>query len=293
MSCRRTPRPRVAYPALFVALALAAALAGALVLAVARTTGPGLRADRSAAAAGVAPTSHPRVHEASTRLMNTVDVTSLALVGGAIALLALLRRRVAEALAALVVILGANVTTQALKAPLGELVDRTAATAAASFPSGHATVAMSLALASVLAVAGAATPLAALAGAGYAAAVGTALVALGVHYPSDVAGGYLVAATWAALAAAAVAVLRRGASEPARLTRADALGGGAAAVLLVTATFVVIAVAADRYDALVAYSRLHTSFFAASAGLAAASVTIVVAFAALLRGSRRAPPDAR
>src|SRR5207237_6468526 len=75
----------------------------------------------------------------------------------------------------------------------------------ASFPSGHATVAMALALAVVVVSPRVLRAPLAVAGAVYAAAVGISLVALGWHYPSDVLGGFIVAAAWSA---AAVAVLR-------------------------------------------------------------------------------------
>ena len=68
--------------------------------------------------------------------------------GGAIVLLALLRGRPRLAVAAGVVLLGANLTTQVLKETFDrpDLVLGWAAEPGA-FPSGHATVAMSLAMA--------------------------------------------------------------------------------------------------------------------------------------------------
>ena len=99
------------------------------------------------------------------------------------------------------ILLGANVTTQLLKPALAD--PRAASTCTASrsiypgsWPSGHSTASMSLALCCVLVVGPRLRPLAALLGAGYAIAVGYALVALGYHLPSDVLGGYLVAATF-------------------------------------------------------------------------------------------------
>ena len=66
---------------------------------------------------------------------------------------------------------------------------------------------MSLALCLVLVVGPRLRPLAALAGAGYAIAVGYSLVVLGYHLPSDVLGGFLMAATFTLLGAAALAAL--------------------------------------------------------------------------------------
>src|SRR5215210_3393388 len=68
---------------------------------------------------------------------------------------------------------------------------------AASLPSGHATAAMSLAIAAVLVVPAGARLLAGLAGAALALAVGLSVMISGWHFPSDVAAGYLLAAGWA------------------------------------------------------------------------------------------------
>jgi len=66
---------------------------------------------------------------------------------------------------------------------------------------------MSLALCAVLVAGPRARVLAAMLGAGYAVAVGYALVALGQHLPSDVIGGYLVAATFVLAGVAALDLL--------------------------------------------------------------------------------------
>ena len=61
---------------------------------------------------------------------------------------------------------------------------------------------MSLALASVLAVSGSMRPAVAALGALFAVAVSYSFLTLGWHFPSDVFGGFLVAATWTLLAIA-------------------------------------------------------------------------------------------
>ncbi|MDQ3676682.1 MAG: phosphatase PAP2 family protein, partial [Actinomycetota bacterium] len=71
-----------------------------------------------------------------------------------------------------------------------------------SWPSGHATAAMFLALVAILVAGPRLRPIAAVLGVGYALAVGGALVALGGHLPGDVLAGYLVAAAFTALGAA-------------------------------------------------------------------------------------------
>ena len=186
------------------------------------------------------------------------------------------------------VLLGANVTTHVLKPGLGRL-DPLGAEAArdlvGSFPSGHATVAASLGLALMLVVPRRLVWLAALLGLGYAAGVGAALLALGWHYPSDVAGGYLVATAWAGAAAAVLAWRDR--RPPPRRRRplryrpsvrvgAAVLGGAALVFLvLVTAAFI------ERPD-LVQLARLRTLFFVAVGCLAALSALVFASVAALL-----------
>jgi membrane-associated phospholipid phosphatase len=113
---------------------------------------------------------------------------------------ALLRGRPLDALAALAVVAGANVTTQVLKVLLAhpryqpvlgyDQLDPIA------FPSGHATAAASIAIAYLFVVPREARAATALIGAGFAVAVGLSIVVLSWHYPSDVLGGYLVAAGW-------------------------------------------------------------------------------------------------
>jgi membrane-associated phospholipid phosphatase len=63
-----------------------------------------------------------------------------------------------------------------------------------SWPSGHATAALALVLAALIVAPAGLRGLVAAAGLGFAAVVGVAVVGLGWHFPSDVAGGYLIAA---------------------------------------------------------------------------------------------------
>jgi membrane-associated phospholipid phosphatase len=70
-----------------------------------------------------------------------------------------------------------------------------------SFPSGHTTVAAALALTAVLIAPGRSRPLVAAVGALFAGGVALTRLYLGVHYLPDVAGGFLVAASAAQLAA--------------------------------------------------------------------------------------------
>ena len=113
------------------------------------------------------------------------------------------RRRGRPALGAgiAVLLVGSAVMTQALKHALAQqrLVDWLGSNQVgdASWPSGHATAAMALALAGVLVARPGHRRVAVAAGAAFAAAVAVAVLALAWHFPSDVLGGFLVAAAWA------------------------------------------------------------------------------------------------
>lgn len=74
----------------------------------------------------------------------------------------------------------------------------------ASWPSGHATAALSLAWCAVLVAPPMLRRTLALLGAIFALAVGVALLILAWHMPSDVLGGYLLATLWVSLAVAAL-----------------------------------------------------------------------------------------
>lgn len=110
------------------------------------------------------------------------------------------RRR--EVLAALVVVAGANLTTQLLKTTFEHARHKAFEHGIElpwpdSFPSGHTTAAAAIAVALLLVVPAARRQTAAVAGVAITAAVGFSVVILGWHYPSDVLGGLLVVGAWA------------------------------------------------------------------------------------------------
>jgi membrane-associated phospholipid phosphatase len=133
-------------------------------------------------------------------LLDTVSVAVVAAACLAVAAIALARRRPRVAIAAVVLIGGANGTTQVLKKLVFDRPDFGVTDAFAnSLPSGHTTVAASIVCALILAVGPAARPLVAVIGAAYTAATGVAVVIVAWHRPSDALAGALVAAAWAAL----------------------------------------------------------------------------------------------
>jgi len=201
--------------------------------------------------------------------------------------LALLRRRPLMALLVPVILGGANLTTQLLKPALADVrlieLQGVGTVYPGSWPSGHATAAMSLALCLVLVVGPGLRVAAAPLGAGYAIAVGYALVALGWHLPSDVLGGYLVAATFTLLGAAALAALE--ARHPAHAGAArrapvsvPALATGGAALLALGGAVLLVAAPGVTLNALE-----HPTAMAAAIGIGALGLVLTAGLAAALR----------
>ena len=208
-------------------------------------------------------------------------------IAAAIVCVALLRRRWLMAAVVPAILLSANVVTQLLKPGLADLriVPGVEASYPGSWPSGHATASMSLALCLVLVVGPRLRPLAALVGATYAIAMGYALVVLGHHLPSDVFGGYLVAATFALLGTAALAALEarrpaqapRAANPPPALS-APALTAVAALVLAVAAVAVLVEAPGAPVNAL-----QHPTAVLTAVGIAALGLALTAGMARLLR----------
>ncbi|MGZ4596583.1 MAG: phosphatase PAP2 family protein [Actinomycetes bacterium] len=149
-------------------------------------------------------------------VLSVVSVPSIALSLGVFAAVALKRSRPDLAVAAAVTVVGANLTTQALKMFLER--PNVGLGSNNSFPSGHMTVVTSLAVAAVLVSPRRLQPV--VAGLGLVAAGATAMgaVALGWHRPSDIAGAGLVVVGWAAAAGALLPGRRAAAARPSRHT---------------------------------------------------------------------------
>jgi membrane-associated phospholipid phosphatase len=146
-------------------------------------------------------------HTFAAAFVNLGDLGALLVMLAAVCAIGLGFGRRREVLAAVVLVAGANVTTQVLKSVLEHA--RTKAFEHGwelpwpnSFPSGHTTAAASIAVALLLVVPPAYRLLAAGVGVALTGAVGLSVVILGWHYPSDVLGALLVVATWGLCAVA-------------------------------------------------------------------------------------------
>ncbi|MPZ27221.1 MAG: phosphatase PAP2 family protein [Micromonosporaceae bacterium] len=184
-------------------------------------------------------------------VLGAVTVLSVAGAIVAIGFFALLRGRVVLAAASTLLVVGANLTTQLLKHAAARPdygIDLERVGAGNSLPSGHATVAASVAVALVLVLPERLRGPAALLGAGYTGVAGVATLSADWHRPSDAVAALLVVGGWAAFAGLVLVALQRGPSG--RGPGWPSRGGGAGhphrrvVGLLVVAGFGLLAVAA-------------------------------------------------
>ena len=273
-------------------LVLAAASAfGAFVVWLAAFHLPGGRGLDGAALEAFTGVARPPLTPRINGLAGLADPWPFAFVATALVATALLRRRWLMAAVVPLILLSANLVTQLLKPGLADLrvvdVRGALATYPASWPSGHSTAAMSLALCLVLVVGPLVRPLAALVGAGFAIAVGYSLVVLGFHLPSDVLGGYLVAATFTLLGAAALAVAEArwpAAAAAARAARPPAvLSAPALALLAFGCGAVVVLALAIRAPDTTADIMEHPVAVLAGIGIAVLGLALTTGLARLLR----------
>ncbi|MEV6493287.1 phosphatase PAP2 family protein [Actinoplanes sp. NPDC051633] len=175
---------------------------------------------------------HERATDVMERTLNGTSLAGLVLVCLAVGLIGLIRRRLDLAVAAGVMVLGANLTTRLLKTALPR-PELDGFPAPNSFPSGHMAAAASVAFALMLVLPGAIRGAVALIGAGYVSVIAVATVWAEWHRPSDTIAALLIVLAWGA----AVAFLLRlwrfrrpGALDrPSRLTTVLFVAGGAIA----------------------------------------------------------------
>jgi membrane-associated phospholipid phosphatase len=284
---RRSPRN-----ALFGALVFVGALL--LTWAISSQTSIGSWLD-TAALSGFADLSRPRLVPTLNAIASLAHPESYALLGAALCALALARERPRIALAIPLILLAASGTTELLKqlfaeprfiatlGPSGQIAD-------ASFPSGHATASMALALCGVLAVGPRLRPLAAAVGAAFAIAVTYSILILQWHFPSDTLGGFFVAGGWTL--AGVAALWKADQRWPARTGR-DALRArvAIAPAAVVAPTGVALAgtllcagaIALARPHAALAFANLHTVFVAGALAIGALGMALAIGLALALR----------
>ena len=235
------------------------------------------------------------------RIATLCNPAQAGIIAALLAAVGLLRGRPRLSLAVIGLLGATSISSQLLKALLaypryGGVVDG-AHVDPAAFPSGHATAAMSLALAGVLVVPPRARPLAAVLGAAFVITISFCIISLGWHFPSDVAGGFLLATGWALIIAAGLRYANERWPEHAGRTRVTAtlqrvadgaatLGTAALALLVVAGVVLVGAtLVLTRPSDLVDFADEHTALVAVGAGLALAAAVLLGGVTAALRRS--------
>lgn len=226
--------------------------------------------------------THTRIDSLAARIVSLFEPNPYIYLVLGVLVVALLRGRPRIVLAVGVIVLGANVTTELLKhvvaAPRpGSLFDGEVSWLPThSWPSGHSTAVMSLVLASVLAVPARLRPAVAALGGALAVAVGYSLLVRLIHYPSDVVGGFLVAAVWALCAVAALMAAER--RWPSRQPGSDRVSMraalGAPGAVIGGALLVGGILAVSGPHDVVAYARAHEAFVLGAAVVAALSLAL-------------------
>jgi membrane-associated phospholipid phosphatase len=268
-------------PRLTLAAAIAFTVAAAALWLVTFRTAMGARVDATIMT-GFLGLRGPRIDRLADAVVHLADPTPFALATVAIVTVAMVRRRPWLAGMAGVVLIGANATTQALKALTAEPRLASAVTGghvdAASWPSGHATAAMTMALCALVVVPSRwRAPVAAIGGV-FTIVVGYSVLVLAWHLPSDVLGAFCVAGVWTMLGITAATTLERR-QAPDRPVRLQAtLGPAAAPGVAVAAALAGAALA--RPDAALAYATGNTTFVVGAAAIGSAVLAVTAAIAA-------------
>lgn len=277
----RRPGPPLALAALG---AVALAITGVLTYVV-----PAARVQDNAALQGFVALNRPRLTPWLDFVAHLANPGPYALIGLALFGVALGRRRFRVAVAVPIVLVATGATTELLKHAFAsprldawlpwQIAD-------ASWPSGHATASMTLALLAILVSPQRLRPVVAVVGGGFALAIGYAVLALHWHFPSDVFGGFLVAGTYTLLAIAAVnAAERRWPTHPPAEEAPRRIDVTAALGLALLGALAAVAMALQRPEAVADFARGHTTFVAVAAVIAALGLSLT----ALVAAGTRAP----
>jgi membrane-associated phospholipid phosphatase len=230
-----------------------------------------------------------RMDDVVTTVLNTISALSLAIATAVVGFIALIRRRIAVAFGAMFLIVGANVTTQVLKHVISRPevgVDLERAAAGNSMPSGHTTIAASVAVALLLVLPARLRGFGAVAGAVLTAVAGVATLSAGWHRPSDAVAALLVVGVWACVTGLFVVMWRRdGDLDRAPPDRFVVLALGACGLALLAGAGLAMALTnqvlstppaeLSRYRLLAAYAG-GAAGIAGAAGLVLASVLVTV-----------------
>lgn len=237
--------------------------------------------------------STPGVDRVAQAVATVCDPHPFVIWSALVILVAVLRRRPRTAVAVAVVLMGANVTTQLLKPALAQhrysdLLSSYHQVGSVSWPSGHATASMSLALCAVMVAPARWRPRVAALGGAFVVAVVFSFLTLHWHYPTDVLGGFLVAATWTLVVVAALWWAearwpqRTTPSSPPRLAETLAPAGVAGLAAVVLLAVVLLA----RPVEVLTYVDDHTAFVVGAAAIGVLALALASGLALMLRAPR-------
>ncbi len=207
--------------------------------------------------------------------------------------IALLRGRPRVAVALAVLLLGANESTEVLKPLLTGSRDHVPGLylTHSTWPSGHATASMSLALAMVISVPARRRPLVGAVMAAFCVAIVYSFLELGWHYPSDVLGGFEMASTWGLLVVGGLALYEAHRPVQASVTPSQSFSVGEAlapaGLLILCAVAFGALLTAMRPHAVLGYASAHSMFVVGAAGIAALSFLCATGMNLMLRGGGR------
>ena len=241
---------------------------------------------------GFADLTRPRLDRVADFIAHLCDPHKYVFLAALPVIVALVRGRPRVAAMLAIVLLCANETTQLLKPLLSGPRDAVPGVPIdfASWPSGHATAAMSLALCAVIAAPARRRPAVAAGMAAFAIAVSYSFLELGWHYPSDVLGGFLIAGTWTLLGVAGLSIVEeRAAGSPAESgpTRRPSLSVGEAlapvAVLVALAGVLAGLILVARPHEVLTYVRGHEAFVIGAGTIGALGTLLASGLTLMLR----------
>jgi membrane-associated phospholipid phosphatase len=230
--------------------------------------------------------AHSRVERVAGWLVSWFDPNPYVYLVVAVVAVAVLRRRPRAVFAVCTIVLGATVSTELLKHVVAAprpgylFAGGYSPLPPDSWPSGHSTAVMALVLAAVVAAPARLRPAVAALGACLAIAVGYSVLATGIHYPSDVLGGFLMAATWALATVAALLGVEDWRPSPGgrRRERGERVSVRAAlsapgAVLLAAIVLALIVLITRPHD-VESYARAHGAFVAGALAIGALGLAL-------------------
>jgi membrane-associated phospholipid phosphatase len=273
--------------------ALTLAVAFALVWVCVYHLGPVARLDSSLYYDFTAIAARPHVNSLASLFASLCDPGPYDYLAAVPIAIALLRRRPLLAAGLALMMIAAAGSAELLKDVLSQPHPGGSVFGAlqgGSWPSGHSTAATALSLSLVMASPARLRPYAATLGAAFSLAVVYSVLVLGWHYPSDVLGGILLAAVYAALTIAAISAIegRRAARRPVPARRLEPKFGWEQALTppalaAFTAMLGALALLIVRPSATVAFISTHHALLVAVAALAVLSCAAATSVALAVR----------